>query len=176
MLGSRRPALLVLLALAGALAPVVAADDDVGFRRTTPRAELRVEAGRRLLGVPAGRAWGIESGLRRLPPGASGLRVRLPLAVADPAVREAFVRVAWYARADGRSRQLEVADSSFVVAGAPADAVVSLRPPAGAIAYRIRVLARLGAGVAASAPGAIRIGAPTIARAVPFTRLVPARR
>ncbi|HET8567633.1 MAG TPA: hypothetical protein VFM93_01445, partial [Candidatus Limnocylindria bacterium] len=133
--------LLLALALLTLAAPQAAADDGPAFRRTTPRAVLGERDGWTLLGVPGGRAWGIESALRRAPPRPATLEVEL--AVADPRVREAFVRVAWYARERGRQRQLDVVDSDLVVAGERRTVLVPLDPPEGARAYRVRVLARL---------------------------------
>ena len=97
----RRSGLLALvLVLLGVVAQAAAADDDrTHFRRTTPRASLEEEAGTFTLGVPSGRAWGIESELRPLP-AERALAVRL--VVADDEVREAFARVAYYASATGR--------------------------------------------------------------------------
>ena len=163
--------LALLVALLAAAAPA-AADDDPRFRRTTPRADLVRDGGILRLGVPAGRAWGVESAL--LPVPRRGAAVRIEVAVADPDVREAFVRVAWYAVATGRSRQLAVDDSPPVAVGPSRMLGVALDPPEGAIAYRVRVLVRLWAGSARSLPGAIRFGAPELVRvAVPLTRLLP---
>ena len=72
----RRPIALVLLLLIVAVAPAAADDDRTDFRRTTPRASLEEHAGTLTLGVPSGRAWGIESELRPLPP-ERALAVRL---------------------------------------------------------------------------------------------------
>ena len=119
----------------------VADDGDLHFRRTTPRAAVREEPGALVIGIPGGRAWGIESALLPLP--ASPTTVIARLGVTDVAVREAFVRVAYYASASARTRQLAVADSAPVSAGARGVVAVALDPPPGAVAYRIRVLARL---------------------------------
>ena len=128
--------LLLLLASSG-----VARADDPPFHRTTPRGALAEAAGVLVIGVPGGRAWGIESELRPLPPEGTTLIVRI--AVHDAAVKEAFLRVAYYATPSGRSRQLAIADSPPVEAGARASVAVAIEPPAGAVAYRVRVLARL---------------------------------
>jgi hypothetical protein len=106
-----------------------------------------------VIGVPGGRAWGIESELRALPP--SGARLVVRLAVTDDAVREAFVRIAYYATASGRSRQLAIADSAPVGAGARTTVAVDIDPPRGAVAYRVRVLARLWERGARSADDAV---------------------
>ena len=131
----------VALVISMLLSSPVLADDARPFHRTTPRAALADAHGVLVIGVPAGRAWGIESELRPLPP--SGTLVIVRLAVTDGAVREAFVRVAYYASASARSRQLAVSDSAPVANGERALVSVELDPPVGAVAYRIRVLARL---------------------------------
>lgn len=124
------------------------------FRRTTPRASLDRDAGGLVLGIPSGRAWGIESTL--LPLGGTD-RVTVVLAVDDPAVSEAFVRVAYYARADARSRQLATKDSPYVRVGEDRRIVVELDPPPGAVAYRVRVLGRLVADAVLSRVDAIHV-------------------
>ena len=132
----------VCLALALLHAGIANADDgDNRFRRTTPRAALDSAEGALVIGVPGGRAWGIESDLRPLPPAGTTLIVRL--GVSDAAVREAFVRVAYYGVATGRSRQLATADSAPVMAGERLTVSVPIEPPGGAVSYRVRVLARL---------------------------------
>ncbi|HUQ17692.1 MAG TPA: hypothetical protein VM070_07885, partial [Candidatus Saccharimonadales bacterium] len=76
-----------------------------------------------------------------------------------PAVREAFLRVAYYARGDARSRQLATLDSAPVgVAAGGSGTVVTVRldPPRGAVAYRIRLLGRLFGRDERTAAGAIR--------------------
>ncbi len=149
----------------------VAADDQWRFRLTTPRGSLERGDGLQLrLGVPSGRAWGVESALRPIP----GTReITLTLAVSDIVVREAFVRVAWYDRDSGRPRQTAIADSHVVRAGERDEVVVALDPPDGAIAYRMRVLARLGTGASRSADGAISVTPPSIIRVTPeYTRLL----
>lgn len=157
----RRSAVLLLVAVALILALPASADPGDGgdgspYRRTTPRAAVIQEREWTLLGIPGGRAWGLESGLRLLD-GPS--EVTAELAAIDPAVREAFLRVAYYARADTRSRQLAIADSApvTVAAGRSGTAVtVRLDPPPGAIAYRIRLLGRLFGREERTAAGAIR--------------------
>ena len=133
---------------------LLASADPGPFRRTTPRAFLGHEVGGLIVGIPTGRAWGIESGLRPLD-GAG--RVALAVAVDDPDVAEAFVRVAYYARGDARSRQLATRDSPFVHVGEDRRIVVELDPPPGAVAYRVRVLGRLVAGGMLSRADAIRV-------------------
>ena len=146
-----------LLGLLWALAVAPASADPGPFRRTTPRADVARSGDWTLLGIPGGRAWGIESGLRPL----DGSRlVTVELAVIDPAVREAFVRVAYYARGETRSRQLATQDSALVtVAIGPAGTELALRldPPPGAVAYRIRLLGRLVVRELRTAAGAIRV-------------------
>jgi hypothetical protein len=147
---------LLLVPLGLVLGAAVASADpgDTGpFRRTTPRASFDRDAGGLIVGIPSGRAWGIESGLRPL---AGTGAVRLVLAVDDPDIAEAFVRVAYYARGDARSRQLETQDSPFVRVGEDRRIVIDLAPPEGAVAYRIRVLGRLVAGAPYSRSDAIR--------------------
>jgi len=155
----RRPVVLLaflLLLLLFALGAAPASADPGPFRRTTPRADVARSGDWTLLGIPGGRAWGIESGLRPL----EGSRlVTVELAVIDPAVREAFVRVAYYARGDTRSRQLAIGDSPLVTAAiGPEGTTLALRldPPPGAVAYRIRLLGRLFARELRTAAGAIR--------------------
>ena len=155
------PRAILLFALLGlALCESVAFADPGGpdlpgpFRRTTPRGWLDRDAGGLFLGIPGGRAWGIESGLLPLGDGGS---VTIVLAVDDPDVAEAFVRVAYYARADARSRQLATRDSQVVRVGEDRRIAVELAPPPGAVAYRVRVLGRLVAGATASRVDAIRV-------------------
>ncbi len=139
-----------LLAQAGA----ATADDGPRFHRTSPRAALAGLEGLIVIGVPGGRAWGVESELRPLP--AAGGTVVVRLSVHDPGVREAFVRVAYYASSAARSRQLALSDSAPVETGATALVAVPLDAPPGAVAYRIRVLARLAYPWARSADDAVR--------------------
>jgi hypothetical protein len=171
----RRTVLLALALLVLVAAPAAADDDRMRFRRTTPRASLEEDARTFTLGVPSGRAWGIESELRALPPGRA-LVVRL--SVADDEVREAFARVAYYASATGRPRQIAVSDSVTVAAGEGRVLVVALDPPPGAVAYRVRVLARLRPGADRSRDDAIRARLSLIDRAASrlgslFSRLLP---
>jgi hypothetical protein len=164
---------LVLLAVIGT--PAAADDDRPHFRRTTPRASLQEEAGTLALGVPSGRAWGIQSELRALPrEGAIAVR----LSVSDDDVREAFARIAYYASATGRPRQIAVADSEAVGAGEARVLFVPLDPPPGAVAYRVRVLARLHGGAERSRDDAIRTRVTLVDRAATrfgslFSRLLP---
>ena len=157
-LGTLRPMrslpLLVPLCLLLFAVPALADPGDTEpFRRTTPRASLDRDAGGLVVGIPAGRAWGIESGLTPLD---GGTALRLDLAVDDPDVAEAFVRVAYYARGDARSRQLATQDSPFVRVDEDRRIVIDLRPPQGAVAYRVRVLGRLTVGASFSRRDAIR--------------------
>ena len=122
------------------------------FRRTTPRASLDRDAGGLILGVPGGRAWGIESTLQVL---AGTDRVIVTVSVDDPDVSEAFVRVAYYARADQRTRQLATHDSPYVRVGDDRRLQLELDPPQGAVAYRLRVLGRLVPGALGSRRDAI---------------------
>lgn len=171
----RRTLALVLVLLAVVAAPAAADDDRPHFRRTTPRASLDEDAGNFTLGVPSGRAWGIESELRLLPT-EGALAVRLSVSDAD--VREAFARIAYYASATGRPRQIAVADSEAVGAGEGRVLFVPLDPPPGAVAYRVRVLARLRPGAERSRDDAIHARVTLIDRAATrfgslFSRLLP---
>lgn len=166
---------LALILLAVVATPAAADDDRTHFRRTTPRASLEQAADTFTLGVPSGRAWGIESELRPLPQ-ERALAVRL--SVTDDEVREAFARVAYYASATGRPRQIAVADSEAVAAGEGRLVLIALDPPPGAVAYRVRVLARLRAGAERSDNDAIRARVAVIDRAATrfgslFSRLLP---
>ena len=171
-----RKTLLLALVLLSVVAPPAAADDGrTHFRRTTPRASLEEDAGTFAIGVPSGRAWGIESELRPLPT-ERALAVRL--VVSDDDVREAFARVAYYASTTGRPRQIAVVDSEAVAAGESRLLFVALDPPPGAVAYRVRVLARLRAGSERSQDEAIRARLSLIDRAAThfgslFSRLLP---
>lgn len=153
-----RPVLLASLVSFASVAlffssPAVA-DPGGPFRRTTPRGFLDQDAGGLVVGIPAGRAWGVEGSLRPVDPSAT--RLAVALAVDDPDVGEAFVRVAYYARGDARSRQLATVDSPFVRVGPERTISIELRPPPGAVAYRIRVLGRLVPGAVISRADAIR--------------------
>jgi len=171
----RRTLALALVLLAVFAAPAAADDDPPLFRRTTPRASLDQDAGNITLGVPAGRAWGVESGLRPLPAeGALAVRLR----VSDDDVREAFARIAYYASATGRPRQIAIADSEAVAAGEGRVLFIPLDPPPGAVAYRVRVLARLRLGAERSSADAIHARVTSIDRAATrfgslFSRLLP---
>lgn len=167
----------VLLSCALVIARSVAAsaDDGIHFHRTTPRGTLYGSEGVLLVGIPGGRAWGIESDLRPLP--ADGVVV-VRLSVDDASVREAFVRVAYYASGRARTRQLAVSDSAPVQAGVRVLVAVPLDPPPGAVAYRVRVLARLADPVGRSRDDAVRAEIrPADEAARPagslFSRLVP---
>ena len=166
------PAAAFLVALA--LVAPASADGDPVFRRTTPRGSFGRDGGELLVGVPGGRAWGIESELRPLPVGEAALRAIIE--VRDPAVREAFIRIAWYDRTIGRPRQFALTDARLVRAGETNALELPLDPPAGAIAYRVRVLARLRSPDALSADGAVRVLLATSPRrppGYPETQLLP---
>jgi len=147
--------LCLLLCLALTLAASVTADADDGarFHRTTPRATFDEAGGVLIIGIPGGRAWGIESELRAMPPAGTTLVVRL--AVSDDAVREAFVRVAYYASAVTRTRQLATVDSAPVTGAGRASVAIPLEPPPLAVAFRVRVLARLADPGGRSVPDAV---------------------
>jgi hypothetical protein len=166
--------LLWTLGVLGALAGAANAEGGPPYRRTTPRGSFGMVGPELVVGVPGGRAWGIESALIPVPEQRTAFRAAIE--VSDPQVREAFVRVAWYDRATGRPKQFALTDARYVRAGETATLEVALDPPPGAVAYRLRVLARLSAGDAVSAADAIRVdvSAPyRIASEIPVTRLLP---
>lgn len=166
--------LLTLVVLLGAESAVVLADDDPAFRRTTPRGSFGREGPALIVGVPGGRAWGVESALIPVPAHPSAIRATL--AVDDPEVREAFVRVAWYDRTTGRPKQFGLADARPVRHGENALLEIHLDPPPGAVAFRLRVLARLRSADALSEPDAVRatLSVPlAMAPRQPLTRLLP---
>src|SRR2546428_6565749 len=157
-----------------ALAVSASAEGGPPYRRTTPRGSFGTDGPELVVGVPGGRAWGIESALIAVPDQRSGFRGAIE--VSDRGVREAFIRVAWYDHATGRPRQFALSDARFVRAGESATLEVALDPPAGAVAYRVRVLARLRTPEAVSAPDAVTVtlSAPFLRPAgVPPTRLLP---
>lgn len=162
------------LAIAQVVALAVAADEEGRFRRTTPRGSFGRDGPELLVGVPGGRAWGIESDLIPVAQDRSALRATIE--VRDATVREAFVRVAWYDRASGRPRQFALSDATPVRAGETVTLEIALDPPPGAVAYRLRVLARLRAPDELSAAGAVsvRLSAP-FGRppTYPVTQLLP---
>lgn len=146
-------AVLLSATLGSGVSSSALADDGLRFHRTTPRAALADAREVVVMGVPSGRAWGIESELRPLPDPGAVLVVRLD--VSDPAVREAFVRVAYYGTAASRGRQISISDSAPVAGGQRALVAVELDPPAGAVAYRVRVLARLAGDTGRSTDDAV---------------------
>jgi len=148
--------LLCALVVALALALSTSADGGPPYRRTTPRGSFGADGPEFLVGVPGGRAWGIESALIPVPDQPMGFHATVE--VIDPEVREAFIRVAWYDRATGRPRQFALSDARLVRAGENATFDVALDPPPGAVAYRMRVLARLHAPEALSGADAVRVG------------------
>jgi hypothetical protein len=166
--------LLCALGVAAVLSVVVSADGGPPYRRTTPRGSFGADGPELVVGVPGGRAWGIESALIPVPDQRTGFRATVE--VSDPEIREAFVRIAWYDQATGRPRQFALTDARYVRVGETATLEVALDPPAGAVAYRVRVLARLRTPEALSAADAIRVNlsAPyRIAPDIPATRLLP---
>jgi hypothetical protein len=166
--------LLCALVVVAALSLLASADGGPPYRRTTPRGSFGENGAELLIGVPGGRAWGIESALISVPNQHTGFRATLE--VRDPEIREAFVRVAWYDRATGRPKQFALTDAAFVRAGETTTLEVALDPPVGAVAYRVRVLARLRTPEALSAADAIRayLSEPyRVAPEIPATRLLP---
>ncbi|HVR88885.1 MAG TPA: hypothetical protein VHG53_04990 [Candidatus Limnocylindria bacterium] len=77
--------------------------------------------------------------------------------MSDPDITGAFVRIAYSARGDARSRQLAIPDWALVRAGDGARLTLVLDPPAGAVADRGRVLGRLAAGTPVSRIDAIHV-------------------
>ncbi len=152
----RRAVLLIAVVVVVSSAAPASADPGGPFRRTTPRGVLDQDAGGLIIGIPAGRAWGVEGLLHPLGPASSPVELTVELAVDDPDVAEAFVRVAYYAVSDRRSRQLATVDSPFVRVGLDRQLRVALQPPPGAVAFRIRVLGRLVTGALISRSDAIR--------------------
>src|SRR5207245_6988678 len=138
-----------------ALAVSASAEGGPPYRRTTPRGSFGTEGPELVVGVPGGRAWGIESALIPVPDQRIGFRATIE--VSDPEIREAFIRVAWYDRATGRPRQFALSDARFVRAKETAMLEVALDPPAGAVAYRVRVLARLRTPDPLSAADAVTV-------------------
>jgi hypothetical protein len=166
--------LLCSLGVAAALSIVVSGDGGPPYRRTTPRGSFGTDGPELVVGVPGGRAWGIESALIPVPDERTALRATVE--VSDPDIREAFVRVAWYDKATGRPRQFAITDARYVRAGETATLEIALDPPPGAVAYRLRVLARLHTPEAVSAADAVRLvlSAPfRIPSEIPVTRLLP---
>jgi hypothetical protein len=148
-----RTTALAIALLAVTLHPALA-DDDPAFRRTTPRGSFGRDGPALLVSVPGGRAWGIESALIPVPAQASAFLATVQ--VDDPTVREAFVRIAWYDRPTGRPKQFALTDARPVRDGESAMLEVRLDPPSGAVAYRLRVLARLRSSDALSDAAAVR--------------------
>ena len=166
--------LLCALLVAVVLSVVVSGDGGPPYRRTTPRGSFGTDGPELVVGVPGGRAWGIESALIPVPDRRTALRATIE--VSDPEIREAFVRVAWYDKATGRPRQFALTDARYVRAGETATFEIALDPPPGAVAYRVRVLARLHTPDALSTADAVRVdlSAPSrIASEIPVTRLLP---
>ena len=162
------------LAVAAALSSLASAEVGPPYRRTTPRGSFGVDGPELVVGVPGGRAWGIESALLPVPAERAGFHATIE--VRDPEVREAFIRVAWYDRAAGRPRQFALTDARYVRAGETATLELALDPPPLAVAYRVRVLARLRAPQALSAQDAVRVrlSEPFSQQAgFPPTRLLP---
>ena len=148
-------AILVAALAIAAFTLTASADDDPRFRRTTPRGTFGRDGPEFLVGVPGGRAWGIESELRLVSAYQGPLRAAID--VRDPAIREAFVRVAWYDRPTGRPRQFALTDALPLRAGESRVLEIQLDPPPGAVAYRLRVLARLHVPDAVSAPDGLSV-------------------
>ena len=78
----------IAILLCFAFAARAAADDEPRFHRTTPRGSFERDGVTLVVGVPGGRAWGIESDLRPIPAG-GGLRVSLMAYLTRAAVEPA---------------------------------------------------------------------------------------
>ncbi len=139
--------LLATSALALLPSQALADDDPLRWRRTTPRARFDEAGGLIALRVPAGRAWGIESRSIEVESGRS-YRVRLDLEVPDEP-ESAFLRLAYYARPDGRGRQRQRVDSAPVTSGAAGQRSLDFLAPAWARAVKFRVLVRRSSNGAA---------------------------
>lgn len=109
--------LLCALGVAAVLSVVVSADGGPPYRRTTPRGSFGTDGPELVVGVPGGRAWGIESALIPVSDERTGLRVTVE--VSDPEIREAFIRIAWYDQATGRPRQFALTDARYVRGARP---------------------------------------------------------
>lgn len=174
----RRALQAILLACAASvLAGTASADDGWGWRRTTPRGELGEDGDDLLIAIPGGRAWGLQSAMRALP--AAGTVLTAEVEVRDVAVREVFLRVAYYARtrAGARPRQISIADSEPAHPSETVLLSIAVDPPTEATAYRLRILGRLAEGHTRSDPYAIRASAPAPPSAMsparpPHTRLL----
>jgi hypothetical protein len=166
--------LLCAFGIAAVLAIAASAEGGPPYRRTTPRGSFGADGAELVVGVPGGRAWGIESALIPVPDERTGFHATVE--VSDPEIREAFIRVAWYDRATGRPRQFALTDARYVRSGETATLDFALDPPPGAVAYRLRVLARLREPEALSAADAIRVSVSApyrLALGIPATRLLP---
>lgn len=151
-----RTVLLLALAIVIGAPPALAiADDGWRLRPTSPRIEMGRQGPALTLGLPSGRAWGLESAL--LPRPAAAMVISADIEIADPLVREAFLRVAWYREATGRPRQIAIADSASVRGTGRVLVTLPLAPPPEAVAYRVRALGRLVPEALRSGPAGLRV-------------------
>lgn len=135
----------VILGLLGCTATALAEGEGPLWRSTTPRAEV-VRLGKLFtLRVPDERAWGIASSALSITRGRA-YRARVALEAHDPAVHGAFLRVALYARADGRGRQRRWYDTP-PLAGESAAREVRFVAPRWARSAKLRVLVRAPDGM-----------------------------
>lgn len=149
----------LLAALVVCVVPSVAHADPGPWRRTTPRAVLDLIGEELMLRVPAGRAWGIQSRPQLVQPGAA-LRVAARLDVLEQEARGAFIRVAFYARSDGRGRQRLVVDGQNVRGGEDRISEARFVVPEWAKSVKVRVLMRrYGSPLVADVPVHAWVGA-----------------
>lgn len=132
-------------------ANVASADDGLRWRRTTPRASVEVSDATLSLRVPPGRAWGVESAPLAIEPGRR-YRARAWFDVPAAAAGATFLRVALYARSDGRGRQRARFDSLALRPGRAAEREVDFVAPAWARAVKLRVLVRQRVSVSEQSP------------------------
>ena len=124
------------------------------FRPTSRRVRLQADGPSLRLTTASRRTAGITSGLLALP--TRGVEATAELDARDAAVRAAFLRIACYRTASGRSRQLWTRTSRLVAGGGRARVTVRIERTPPAVAYRVRVLARLAAGRAATGSVVVR--------------------
>lgn len=135
----------VILSFLGCTATALAEGEGPLWRPTTPRAEVVRLGDLFTLRVPDERAWGIASSALPITPGRA-YRARVALEAHDPAVRGTFLRIALYARADGRARQRRWYDTPLL---ADENAARELRfvAPRWARSAKLRVLVRASDGM-----------------------------
>ena len=164
-----RLAALGSIALVLAAAAAGAADDRLRWRRTSPHALIGVRGADLLLQVIGGRARGAQSAPVRIDP-SGAYRARVDLAVPEDAhARGAFLRLALYARADGRGRQALRLDTPLVSSGSDSERIIDFAAPSWAHAAKLRLLVR-------PEPGLTEVAVPVRARDASLRVIVPERR